>query len=620
MRIKDRNTKGSLRREQAAADKLRREPGGGQYLCLPSHGAYRAEDCCMPACGPDGVPWLLVTYDMPDHTARLRLTNLTTGTTTLLLTVGRESLLEDCSEEEEEEEVVDRGSETGEHSGGAGSSSNAAPAAAADHPALDVGTAMPGQPSMEAARQAAAYPHRQTDDPEQPSAQLELGQQHSATIEEEATAVPIDRGSAHQGPCPAESSMPGTHPRPVSQGPDSAVSAAAASNLQPAPATCVPAIDGITLATCAKTCSQALNLEDLPQDADCPPQAVPKASDHPQALLGHAPGGLGLQDKLWRWQFLEDGRHVFLEGRSVDSPSEASCWQVLSIPEGQTTALTCVPHGMYETASLVEGRWIIAQTRASLLVFHMATLQLCCKVDLLQVLRLAANADLMSDRFRHGFLIAASKTCMAVEITSRCSSSNSICRSVLVFEISTGRLHASYNLPPQHEVTKMQWIAPEPYPVLAIRHCMDGPAWMGRATRLYSRVIGLHVYGQACVELSHVQRDPGSCMENLIWPAPGSSLVLGFRWHDGKQPALHVTDWRSGATIHTHPLEGSIRDIYLACESLTPTRDNVQIACHSIPITHVHVIRRLHPVRCVDAPGANVGPGMTVMAGRLQLV
>ena len=390
----------------------------------------------MPACGPHGVPWLLVTYDMPDHTAKLRLTNLTTGTTTLLLTVGRESLAEDGPDEEEEE---GSGSETGEHSAEAGPGSNAAPAAAPEHPEPDAELAMQGQPSMGAAMQAAPYLHRQTDDPEQPSAQLEPGLQHNATIDEEPPVVSDDHYPAHpeQSPCSAKSSTPLDHPRPILQGPDSAGSAAVGIDLQPAPATHVPAIDVITPATYAETCSHVSGSDGLPQDAaPHPPEALSIALDQPQAgpLLGHAPRGLGLKYKIQDWQFLEDGRHVFLEGTRVDSASEASFWQVLSIPEGQTTALARVPHGIYEKASLIGARWVIAKTPTSVLVFHMATLQLCCTIDLQQILRRVANADLVPGSLRHGHFTSASKKRMAVEVNSRCSSSGSISTSVLVFD------------------------------------------------------------------------------------------------------------------------------------------------------------------------------------------
>ncbi len=411
----------------------------------------------MPPCGPHGVPWLLVAYDMPDHTSKLRLTNLTTGTTTLLLTVGRDSLPEDWPDEEAEDEE-DSGSETGGHSAEAGPSSNAAHAAGADHP----------EPGVE--------PH--------------------------------------------------------------------------------------------------------------PPQPVPKAPDQISdgPLLGHAARGLGLRDKIPEWQFLEDGRHVFLVGRSMDNASEASCWQVLSIPGGQTTALAR-ESGLHDRPHLVGGRWIIAQTPSSLLVFHMATLQLCCTIDLQQVLRLSADADLVPDSLRGSFFLRASKTRMAVEVNSRCSSSGSISTLVLVFEISTGCLHACYILPPQHKVRQMQWIAPEPYPILAIKHCITAPPPRGgRAMSLGSTVIGLDVSMRTCIELTRVQMDPGSFMDNLIWPAPGSSLVLGFQWHAGRQPALRETDWRTGVTVHTHLLEGDAQHIYGECELLTPTIDSVQIACHSVVI------------------------------------
>ena len=72
-------------REQAAAEKQRRTPEAGRHVRVAPIEAMRMDDCCWSSGCPN---WLMVIYAMLDDSYQLRLVNLTTGTTRLLLTVG----------------------------------------------------------------------------------------------------------------------------------------------------------------------------------------------------------------------------------------------------------------------------------------------------------------------------------------------------------------------------------------------------------------------------------------------------------------------------------------------------------------------------------------------------
>ena len=60
-------------------EKVRQKPGGGRHVCVPAVGATEVDGWTLSRCGPDGVPWLLAQYHMPDNTSQLCLINLTTG-------------------------------------------------------------------------------------------------------------------------------------------------------------------------------------------------------------------------------------------------------------------------------------------------------------------------------------------------------------------------------------------------------------------------------------------------------------------------------------------------------------------------------------------------------------
>ncbi len=189
--------------------------------------------------------------------------------------------------------------------------------------------------------------------------------------------------------------------------------------------------------------------------------------DDPLAVYWRSPTcGLGLDDEIWVTEFLADGKHVFLEGKAMDNPFGLVCWQVLSIPDGRTTALA------WKTKTLspslwIGGKWIITQSTNSLQTFRMDTFEPCCKIDLQKVLRQVADAELELRPHGMGRTIACSGTSMAVAV---CSGPHEW---VLVFGIATGSLQAISAAPSGTELSPIEWIAPEPFPVLAVKQCIN---------------------------------------------------------------------------------------------------------------------------------------------------
>ena len=92
-----------LCREQAAVEKLRRVPKGSRHICVPSAGVCEIDGCSWSQCGPDGVPWLLANYNMPNDIAQLRLIDLNTGRSSVLLTLGCHPFVPDEDESDDEE-------------------------------------------------------------------------------------------------------------------------------------------------------------------------------------------------------------------------------------------------------------------------------------------------------------------------------------------------------------------------------------------------------------------------------------------------------------------------------------------------------------------------------------
>lgn len=90
-------------------EKLRQVPKGGRHICVPSAGACEIDGCSWSQCGPDGVPWLLANYYMPDDTTQLRLIDLTTGGSSVLLTLGRHPHVPE--EDETDDDQVSGGDE-----------------------------------------------------------------------------------------------------------------------------------------------------------------------------------------------------------------------------------------------------------------------------------------------------------------------------------------------------------------------------------------------------------------------------------------------------------------------------------------------------------------------------
>ena len=163
----------------------RQMPDGGHHLVLPGHGAYRAAAVCFPQCGPEGVPWLLIAYDMPGKISELRLTNLTTGTTSLLLTVVRSGMAADPNEEHEHGSTSADAEDHGAAQEQAGAANGAADATSADEPVLP---ALEGQAAMEAPVEAAASIREQDTCTVQPSAELNCGTQDNASSPRQAGA------------------------------------------------------------------------------------------------------------------------------------------------------------------------------------------------------------------------------------------------------------------------------------------------------------------------------------------------------------------------------------------------------------------------------------------------
>ena len=131
---------------------------------------------------------------------------------------------------------------------------------------------------------------------------------------------------------------------------------------------------------------------------------------------------------------------MFVTGRPR-SNSRLTCWQVLSIPDGQTTALAW-KSGLRGNLNLVAGRYIITQSLASILTFHMGSLQPGHRIDLKQALHQVGDPDAILhpvslSMWDFGRLIEANDTHMAMQVEGRGG------WWVLVFEIRSGRLQGS---------------------------------------------------------------------------------------------------------------------------------------------------------------------------------
>ena len=445
-------------------EKQRLMPDGGRNFCLPAGEARRTTGLCLSECGPDGVPWLMIAYAMPDNTSQLRLTNLTTGETSLLLTAGRCPDLPSEDEKASSEEDEEGTSEEEEDDRGG----------------------LPGSADNSVAS---------LDGPEEASIA-------AADAEAEQSATPAGAAGAH-GQHRVEASM-------------------------------------------------EADLQHIEQDTG---SRQPSAQPEPETQ--RLPG-LGLDCEVYGCAFLADGKHIFLTGHPLHD-MDLMCWQVLSIPDGETKALAW-KRDIIVTPELIAGKYIIAQGLSRITVFSMRTLQTCCSIDLHEALRQANDADLKPGDLFTWRSIEATEEYIAVRVEG------GSCWWALVFEMTTGRMHASYKAPPQHSIDSMEWIAPSSSsPVLAVMHHMPGiPARLGGPGRTHLTVAALKMNGQEPVILGRAQQDVKSSIRRMVWPAPGGKLVLGLVWEQGDGFGLRVLDLRTGCLIWHCALEDSEEEEYMS--------------------------------------------------------
>ena len=226
---------------------------------------------------------------------------------------------------------------------------------------------------------------------------------------------------------------------------------------------------------------------------------------------------------------------------------------MLSIPDGQTTALAW-KLGLLAELRFVAGRYIIAQSNTSILTFHMGTLLPCHAINLYHTLRQVRDHGaklLQLGAGRHdlgmsciGRTIHVNATHMAIQVD--CSQE---CW-VLIFEIRSGRLQASWRTPASYVLHSATWLAPAPFPVLSIQYSKfvntHGPLNFFRSDVTET---ALHVASSQQMPLAHVHlEDEGGC--EMLWPAPGRLLVLTLNQDQDSSPQLHMKDLNTGDSLY----------------------------------------------------------------------
>ena len=547
-------------------EKHRLVPEGGRHFRLPAGGALRTDGFASSVCGPDGVRWLLVQYVMPDHTCQLRLTNLITGNTSVLLTAGRrpEPMTSDDSSDDEEdcdEDLEDAEERSMTAAGGAcgqllAGDANDAAAPAAEGDREELHNQAGGADGAAATAEAAQCIAEQVTSVPQPSAQIAIPQNCPAAVQQpvgRASIAPavascsVQQKSAHQTSDSRAQARCMQQQHAVHQASEDLLSAGHGppSNSQPSSSQLAspdqPA-DMDAAHPVSQTCSSPQPSQPNPQEAATHAADLP-GSTLDTCLWPFPLPGLGLRDEVAHWEFLEDGKHVFLEGSSLDTSNYASCWQVLSIPDGLTTALAWRTTRVIRK-ELAAGKFIVAQIGSSIVTFHMATLQEAYTIDLQQFLRKTAGEDLIPLPHMCGREMEVNGALMALELES------STGHWVYVFEISTGQPCAVHRLPPQHEVQKLTWMAPEPMPILAIQHCKySSRRSCGGKGRSELWTNALHISDGKRIHLSRVDEDPEGAVDSMIWPAPAGLLVLGLHVNRGRPSHLHVTDVMTGRPV-----------------------------------------------------------------------
>ncbi|KAK9839029.1 hypothetical protein WJX74_008177 [Apatococcus lobatus] len=485
----------ALVREQRAVEKRRQVPGGGHYVVIPSAGACRTGDWSLGSCGPDGVPLLLGQFDMLDNTAQLRLLNLTTGASSVLITTGRHPDEPSSDEDDEEEEDGSEGEGEANQEDSAASQPQSTPLE--DGVKLD--TASEARCMLDA-----ATPH--VSSPDQPT-------------------LP-------------QSSMAG---QTVSTRP-------AGESLQAASKD--PSLQLSTSQSADAHCSDEKHL----QASVAHPQAASPSQPVATQMLDtqHLPHlgllrGLGLQDEIDGVEILEGPQHVFVRGRPLSGPRKLVCWQVLSIPDGRTKALSWHFEADWpETwCSIVRAdRYVIRGVgHHTLEVFDVATLQQLCTIYLQQAFKAATGQQLV----KADLLFGQHETYLPVEVagaTQKC---------VLVFDLATGQLRTSYCLPASHTKVGLEWMATEPWPILAISSHQDVQSDSSAEARARQSIgltaVALHIKSSRVVPICKAGRGLRQ-LRRILQPAAGGCLVAALQHDLGKPPELLVKETSCGKTVY----------------------------------------------------------------------
>ncbi len=305
-----------------------------------------------------------------------------------------------------------------------------------------------------------------------------------------------------------------------------------------------------------------------PQPPDsCPPQLCPiqrstQTLDDPGASFWRYPSpNLGVDDVVTEFQFVAGDKLVFLAGEPEDNPWKLCCWQLVSIPDGRVTSVIWKRrHDWYHL--LVAGKYIIAESKChTLVIYFMDTLDLCSRIKLCEVVRQVADAD-FGPQAHTSREWEDNGSSLAVVVNA------GLHEWVLVFDICTGALQASYAAPATYSVSTLQWIAPEPCSVLAIHQEKSHP----RGSTVYisdRQVAALHVRTSEHTQLSRVYKMATGSLGKCIWPAPGGCLVLGLFWDQDTQLELHVMDVHTGNVVSRCLLLNDGQDDFLNRKPLT---------------------------------------------------
>lgn len=526
-------------REQTAVEKVRQKPEGGRHVCVPAAGGTEVDGWTLSRCGPDGVPWLLAQYHMPDNTSQLRLINLATGDSHVLLIVGRQPPLssdegdsnDEVEEPEEDASTKDQPSEADRPQFPA----EPGQAAAQQEDTATQQTGGSGQPTAVASSELASAM------PVQPDAELprQSPSQQSCLQEACSAAMHIDSCSSHQ---PENCSSQDTSSLSFSEA--SLPPGLAPSYKQGSAQPCIP-----TAASSGQQPVQEPSLPNLPgQDTAAQWQHVQSTNPASAATPGQ-PWSLGLEDEIDDLTILEDGQHAFFSGHPLSNPSNLTCWQVVSIPNGRITAIAWRSLTSDKRPELVGRRHIFVwSTSDSLEAFDTTTLQHRYTIDLRQTLREISGQELAQARGG----LEEEEPFVAVRLESTLTSW------VLVFNVDTGRLQASHHLPAGHTYCRLAWVGAGLMLSLRISSHQIEPSTRpgtGAHSSTYQRtnltVTALDMRTSKAIQLAFAYQPgklPGSCPQ--IEVAPGGCLAAVFQWDQGQTPKLQVKHVASGRTLH----------------------------------------------------------------------